>query len=142
MILYNPPQRAAIIDDTRAVQILIAHVLHAAGFETRTASDGYTGWQLVRTYQPDLVITDLDMPCWGGWQLIEAVRSTPLARLDKTPIIVCSATDDWLSIRESFDAGASYFIKKPIDVRQLSDLIDQIFNEPGRRMSSNAQRLT
>ncbi len=129
-------RKAVAIDDTKMVRTLIEHALQVAGFETKIAADGYTGWQLIERYEPDLIVTDLDMPTWGGWQLIEAVRSTHNPRLEQTPIIVCSATDDPLSIREAFDAGATYFLAKPIDVRELSKLFEIIVSSAEFNMRS------
>lgn len=122
-------RRAVSIDDTRASQTIVSHALNLVGFETRLADDGYKGWQLVEKFEPDLVVTDLDMPNWGGWQLIEAIRHTPNPRVECVPIIVCSATDDPLAIREAFDAGASYFLAKPIDVRELVSMLQWVLEE-------------
>ncbi len=129
MISPKSNRRAVAVDDTKFMQAVVAHALTVAGFETKTASDGYSGWKLIEQFEPDLIVTDLDMPMWGGWQMIEAVRNTDNPKLEGTPIIVCSATDDPLAIREAFDAGASYFLAKPIDVRKLVDLFEVIFSE-------------
>jgi CheY-like chemotaxis protein len=140
----SPPRnfrRAVSIDDTRTSQAIVSHALNQVGFETKQADDGFKGWQLVESFEPDLVITDLDMPNWGGWQLIEAIRHTPNPRVESVPIIVCSATDDPLAIREAFDAGASYFLAKPIDMTELVSLLQWVIEEKSSRQEHSVEKV-
>lgn len=107
------------VDDLPAHRYLLTAALLRAEFKVIPASNGYDGWQKARLHRPRLIVTDLDMPGWGGWQLIEAIRASPDPEVAQIPIIACSNTHDRLAIREAFDAGANCFHAKPIELNQL-----------------------
>ncbi|MDZ4848716.1 MAG: response regulator [Pirellulaceae bacterium] len=111
------------VDDLRLYRCLMTISLRAAGYIPISVVDGFDAWLIAEIVEPNVIITDLDMVTWGGVQLIEAIRLSRNIRVCHVPIIVCSATQDALSIQEAFDAGATYFLSKPIDISKLCRLI-------------------
>ncbi|MCY7346041.1 MAG: response regulator [Pyrinomonadaceae bacterium] len=55
-------RKILVIDDEPQIIRVMRQILSAHQFDTRTASDGDAGLELFRDWQPDLVITDLQMP--------------------------------------------------------------------------------
>ncbi len=120
---------ALAVDDSRPIRRLMAHSLSQAGCRIIQANDGYVGWQLAERFKPDIIVTDLDMPYWGGWQMIEAIRNSKDYWVRQGRIIVCSRRDDPLGIQEAFDAGADYFFPKPIDQKELRSVVSAVVQD-------------
>jgi len=67
--------KALVIDDHRAVRMFVERVLHDAGYETMTASDGVHAVQVVlKEGPPDLVVTDESMPRMSGHEFARWVQ--------------------------------------------------------------------
>jgi two-component system response regulator DegU len=108
--------RLIVADDSPSfLQKLIA--LLAAEFDVvATAADGKAALDLIRRYQPDLVVLDLQMPKLGG---IEVARQ--LAKnLPSPPIVICSAETDPEIVEAAREAGAVEYVFK---TRVETDLI-------------------
>jgi DNA-binding response OmpR family regulator len=86
------------------------HILRAAefkfkraGYDVACASDGQEGWEQVLAFQPDIVVTDCQMPRVNGLQLAERINSTP--ETSHVPVIMLSGKGFELSsveLRERF----------------------------------------
>lgn len=73
------------IDDSRTIRDLLRVTLEAAGFEYHSADDGREGIEAFEAVDPDVVITDINMPRLDGYGVIEELRGD---RQTKVPIIV------------------------------------------------------
>ena len=65
-----------VVDDTRIILSVIEAILTQEHQEIITASDGREGLQTFRTHQPDMVITDIEMPWQNGLSMMAAIRRT------------------------------------------------------------------
>jgi two-component system chemotaxis response regulator CheY len=63
------------VDDSRTMRGMLAEVLADAGFEPYLAEDGEDGLRRLREVDPDVVITDINMPKLDGFGFIDAVRA-------------------------------------------------------------------
>lgn len=79
------------------------------------AKNGNDGYKKFLEYHPDLIITDLILPDFGGIDMIEKIRKTGY----KNPIIITSALKDVSSIVKTVDLGISKYIIKPIDLEEM-----------------------
>jgi CheY-like chemotaxis protein len=70
------------------------------------------GFATAESEQPDLIVTDIQMPRMNGIEMIKKIRENGF--LSKTPIIVMSAYGRRM-IDDALDAGADEFVEKPID---------------------------
>jgi CheY-like chemotaxis protein len=73
---------------------------------------------------PDLVILDIMMPVLNGIQLCKIFQATP--GLKHIPIAMLSALSDPGSKRDSYNAGAKVFLTKPIQSRELVQIIKDL----------------
>lgn len=103
-----------VVDDEPQIVRVMRQILSAHGFDTRTASEGEAGIELFQDWQPDLIITDLQMPNVGGLQLCRKIRE-----FSEVPIIVLSVKDDEKTIVEALDAGADDYVTKPFGTNEL-----------------------
>jgi len=110
--------RILIIDDSVAVRRAIDAYLRTDGFlNLAHARDGAEGLQVVETWHPDLIITDLTMPNLDGFELCRRVRSD--AESSDIPILVQTGMNKSVHRAEAFSAGATDLITKPISSGEL-----------------------
>jgi CheY-like chemotaxis protein len=102
------------IDDDRLVLKVVRVILGKGGYTNiLTASSAEKGLQLVQDSPPDLVICDLMMPGMDGFQFCREMRAREATR--HIPVIILTASTQRDAIEESFQSGATDFVKKPID---------------------------
>ncbi len=103
-------RRVLIVDDSFTVRELQRKVLGQQGYEVEVAVDGIDGWNMVRTGDFDLVISDIDMPRMDGIALVDMIRKHP--KLGSMPIMILSYKDREEDRRRGLDAGADYYLTK------------------------------
>ena len=118
--------RILVVEDNLDTRELVHLYLKTEGFDVVTASDGREGLYLARAEQPDLIITDLNMPGVDGITLIKELRTDP--EFQDKPIIAFTAfgrTDRDNAIR----AGANRALDKPTYMETLIDDIKELLDE-------------
>ena len=108
-----------LIDDDPVVRSLASGILKKKGYEVFVAKTGEEGMRLVEERQPDLVITDFQMPGLSGIEVVEAIKSVD----PHIPTILLTAHGDTTLTIESIQAGAFDFIEKPINPRELIETV-------------------
>ena len=103
-------RRILIVDDSFTVRELQRKVLEQQGYEVEVAVDGMDGWNVVRTGDFDLVITDIDMPRMDGIGLVGLIRGH--AKLGSLPVMILSYKDREEDRRRGLDAGADHYLTK------------------------------
>lgn len=111
----NGTWRIALVDDEADIREVLGVSLEDAGYEVATASDGETGLQLCRSFQPHILITDIRMPGMDGLQLLEAVkRSQP-----EIEVIVATGFGEMQVAIRALQLDASDFVTKPVGEEAL-----------------------
>ncbi|MDF0600068.1 response regulator [Psychromarinibacter sp. C21-152] len=112
------------IDDSRTMRDLLQVSLTESGFDITLAEDGIDGLDKLETAEPDVVITDINMPRLDGFGVIEAVR----ARADHraTPILVLTTESSPEMKSRARTAGATGWIVKPFDDVALASAIHRV----------------
>ncbi|HEY0798173.1 MAG TPA: response regulator transcription factor [Candidatus Baltobacteraceae bacterium] len=106
--------RVAVIDDEAAIRSLLEMELTDAGFEVRSARDALTGLELIREWEPNVILLDVMMPKVDGISMLPRYRSVTQA-----PIFILSAkggTDDKVL---GLGSGADQYIAKPFEMPEL-----------------------
>lgn len=112
------------VDDSASMRMLLKATLTAQGFRIETANDGNHGLERMLEVQPDLLITDINMPGMDGFGLIEAVRQLPQFR--GTPILVLSTEFADEKKSRARTSGATGWITKPFDSERLASAIRRV----------------
>jgi len=121
------------IDDDSIIRTLLTNILSKAGYEVITAADGESGLELAATTNPDLVVTDFQMPGLTGLDVVTELQRTQPG----LPVILLTAHGDVALTIKSIQLGAYDFIEKPI---QMQELLDVIRN--GLEVSRQSRNLT
>lgn len=118
------------IDDSRTIRQLITQTLVEAGFNVTTAEDGVDGVSAFRDKRFDAVITDINMPKLDGFGVIATIRASDANR--KVPILVLTTENSPEFKDKARNLGATGWIVKPFEDRQLIDIISLVTGTPRR----------
>jgi two-component system KDP operon response regulator KdpE len=114
MVYPDGKRNILVVDDEAQITRVLKTALSAQGYGIRTASDGMQALLEMKTWSPDLVITDLRMPNMDGLDLCRQIRSE-----SRIPIIVLSVKGEEAIKVEALDAGADDYVTKPFSVNEL-----------------------
>jgi CheY-like chemotaxis protein len=108
-----------VVDDVDETRELFAEVLTHAGYHAIMARSGSDALARLEYVQPDLVLTDLDMPEMGGDELIGHLRRE--ARFKTVPIIVLTGIERAVAVERlgAHAAEARDILRKPVTVSDL-----------------------
>jgi Response regulators consisting of a CheY-like receiver domain and a winged-helix DNA-binding domain len=107
-------KKVLVVDDEAQIIRVLRHILNAHGYAVRAAEDGEAGLDVFREWQPDLVLTDLQMPNVDGLDLCRLIRKG-----STVPIVVLSVRDDEKTIVQALDSGADDYVTKPFGTNEL-----------------------
>lgn len=117
-------KRVLVADDEPMTAELLAYMLDHKGFEVERAYDGRDALERIRETRPDAVVLDVLMPSLYGYEVAKAVRQDP--ELCHVPVVLYSSVDeedvDWQ------EAGANFFLQKPIDICALPELLQNLID--------------
>jgi CheY-like chemotaxis protein len=94
-----------------------------------SAMQGRLGLELAREHRPALVLLDLHLPDVDGDEVLRMLRDDPLTAA--IPVVIVSADATQGQMRRLLNAGATAYLTKPLDVRELRDLFDTLADAPG-----------
>ncbi|MBB5369441.1 MULTISPECIES: hybrid sensor histidine kinase/response regulator [unclassified Janthinobacterium] len=103
-------KRVLVVDDSLTVREMERKLLLARGFEVDVAIDGIDGWNVVRSGEYDLVITDVDMPRMDGIELVSLIKKD--LHLHKLPVMIVSYKDRPEDRARGLSAGADFYLTK------------------------------
>jgi len=105
---------AWIVDDDRAVRLVLAAALREAGFGAREFADAEAALAALADSAPALLFTDVRMPGASGLRLLERM----LAQVPRLPVVVMSAFTDVATTASAYRLGAFDYLPKPFDLDQ------------------------
>ena len=108
-----------VVDDDQEVLKTLGKLLKREGFDrTEFVSDGQRALEVYRTFQPDLVILDLNMPVVDGYQVMERLQQEG-EDLAAVPILAMTADMNREACVAAYEAGARDVLSKPFDLVTL-----------------------
>jgi two-component system chemotaxis response regulator CheY len=117
-------KKVLTVDDSRTIRNMLLVTLNNAGFETIQAEDGVEGLEVLEQANPDVIVTDINMPRLDGFGFIEGVRRNEKYRA--IPILVLTTESDAEKKNRARQAGATGWIVKPFDPNKLIDAIERV----------------
>ncbi|HEY9826926.1 MAG TPA: response regulator [Stenomitos sp.] len=115
-----------LAEDNDANIATISSYLEAKGYRLLVALNGIEAVRLALSENPDLILMDIQMPQMDGLEAIRSIRSNPQF-LDK-PIIALTALAMTGDRERCLAAGASEYLAKPINLKQLINVIETLLN--------------
>ncbi|MGZ8366808.1 MAG: ATP-binding protein [Nitrospira sp.] len=117
MMMNECRPRALVIDDDSVVRLLSREVLEQSGWTVDEAENGRLGLEAFVRQCPDLVLLDILMPEMEGFAVCTELRRLPEGL--HVPVLIMTGLEDYQSITQAYDVGATDFIVKPINVLLL-----------------------
>ncbi|AFY87068.1 MAG: Response regulator MprA [Chroococcidiopsis cubana SAG 39.79] len=115
------PLTILVVDDDPGTRLAISDYLEMAGYSVITAADGQQGLDMVETYRPHLMVTDIVMPRMNGYQLVRSVRQHPSFRL--LPVIFLTERNKTEERIQGYQSGADLYLPKPFELQELGAAI-------------------
>ena len=103
-----------VVDDDTAIRELVREALELFQFDVVEARNGAEGVKAFSRLKPELVVMDVRMPEMDGFQACAAMRKIPGGA--NTPILILTGLDDTDSIKTAYEAGATDFASKPVNL--------------------------
>jgi signal transduction histidine kinase/CheY-like chemotaxis protein len=116
-----PSLRVLVVDDHHDAAHGLAELLTLLGNEARVAHDGEAGLEVVRSWLPDLIISDLGMPGMDGFELAGRLSNEGLA--PRPWLCALSGFGDEGSVRRALEAGFDQHLIKPVDMARLQEVL-------------------
>src|SRR5499426_1215764 len=124
--------KVLIVDDEPAIREVLEMILQEWGYEVRLASDGAEAKQLVESYDPEIVVSDVVMPQLSGLDLLRCLKTGNPSR----PVILVTAHASIDLAVESMKQGAQDFITKPMDYPKLRAILKAAESDIQTRQTS------
>ena len=116
-----------VVEDNALNIKLFCDLLTAHGHETQPVTDSREAIETARSFRPDLVITDIQLPHVSGIELMELLRADEdLKTVPIMAVTAYSAAGDDERIRA---AGAQAYVAKPISVMRFAETVDQLLED-------------
>ena len=118
----KPRKRVLVVDDDDDLRELLAIVVTRAGFDVETAWDGRQAVEMIEARPPDLVILDLMLPRYGGFEILRRLQQGPLSTL---PIVVVTGrySDPATVALVRAESNVVELLPKPVNTEGLAELL-------------------
>ncbi|MBC8337283.1 MAG: response regulator [Rhodospirillales bacterium] len=112
--------KVLICDDSRQIRALLKNFLIGFGFQDIIETmDAETAFAELLEMDPDLVITDWNMPTTNGIDLVRHIRQSPDSPNPYVPIIMLTGYTELDRVKVARDSGVSSFLAKPVSADSL-----------------------
>lgn len=110
------------VDDEERVQILLKNLLEILDYDVETASNGLDALEKINHFEPDIIVSDVRMPKMNGIELLEKIKELKY----RCEVIIVSAHNDIDHAIASLRLGAADYVRKPLDARELTHMINRL----------------
>ncbi len=112
--------KALIVDDSRAMRMIIGRTLKSLGFEITEAGNGQEALDAIAASGPfELALVDWNMPVMNGLEFVQNARANP-AHQEMRIMMVTTETED-TQISRALAAGASEYLMKPFAAEAIAE---------------------
>ena len=110
-----------VIDDEKDFLKLVEYNLRLAGFKVYQATNGKKGLKIARKKQPTVILLDTTMPKMDGLEVLLELKHNE--KTDKIPVFMLTGKTIMGDIEQAFDIGADDYISKPVELKQLGNIV-------------------
>jgi len=111
-----------IIDDDIGIRTLLKESLDSEGYETNAFMLAEEALSYLKSYDPDLILLDLNLPGMHGFEFLEKIKVQKLS----VPVVVVTSNSDVSSAVKAMKLGAVDYICKPFNLEELSLVIQKV----------------
>lgn len=119
------PKSILVAEDSITARTLLKNILEFAGYKVKTAIDGAEALNVLASQSFDLVVSDVEMPRMGGFDLTARIRSDK--RLSQLPVVLVTALNSQADRERGVDVGANaYIVKSSFDQGNLLEVVRRL----------------
>ena len=115
--------KIAIIEDDAAISQMYRMKFETDGFDVRVASNGKLGVELAKSFKPDVILLDIQMPEMNGLEAAKTIRRMERSDARAVPIIAMTADAFRENIGRCLEAGMDAHLAKPVDVQEMGRVL-------------------
>jgi two-component system CheB/CheR fusion protein len=113
-----------IVEDSEDARFIMKTELEWYGYTTVVAPDGETALRLLRHLQPDVIISDIQMPGMDGLEFLSRIRQN--SNLADVPAIALTGFGGEREVKQALERGFSAQLTKPVEPAELVALIEKL----------------
>ena len=112
---------ALVVDDSRAMRMILTKILKEIGFETSEAGHGREALDRIKALSvpPELILVDWNMPEMNGIELVHALRADSV--YDESRIMMVTTETELANVAQALQAGANEYMMKPFTKDSVVD---------------------
>ena len=118
------PLRVLFVEDSKDILNLFRIELEELGYSVFTATDGESGLEIAKRELPDVIVSDIKMPRFDGYELIKQLRRIP--ELATTHAIALSGFGMNKDVEKALHAGYNAHLCKPVELNELIGMIQKL----------------
>jgi two-component system, cell cycle response regulator DivK len=117
-------KRILVVEDTEDNRRILRDLLTRAGFELIEAADGQSGVSMATAHRPDLILMDIQLPIFDGYEATRRIKANP----DTRDIPIIAVTSYALSGDETkaLAAGCDGYVAKPYSPRRILAMVQEL----------------
>ena len=117
-------KKILVVDDSETIRTLLKGELTKRGLSILTAANGAEGMKVAVDQQPDLIISDINMPEIDGWEFCWRIRKNEATRA--IPVIFLTDRDEVSDRVRGLEIGAEDYITKPFQINELVSRLETV----------------
>ncbi len=121
-------EKILVVDDDQNICELLRLYLEKEGYKTMAAFDGQQAIDYAKNFEPDLILLDIMLPKFDGWQVCREIRKE-----SNVPIIMLTAKGETFDKILGLELGADDYVTKPFDTKEVMARVKAVL----RRSSSS-----
>lgn len=124
---FQRGKKILVVEDSKTIRKMVTSGLADAGFAVKQAQNGREAYERLQDEIFDLVLSDIEMPEFDGFRLVELIQSDP--DLATVPVIVMSTHEERSYIKRIIMLGAVNYLVKPFNIDQLVAMIERTLSD-------------
>ena len=121
--------RILVVDDMRAMRVVTEQLLVKLGHTVQVAENGKMALEMLDSFRPDIVFSDVSMPGMDGHELVRRIRKRE--DLSSVRLVAMTGYGQPSDRETAFNAGFDHHLTKPVALHRLRELFDEL--KPAQR---------
>lgn len=117
-----------LVEDNEMNRELLSRRLERKGYQVVMAVDGEQAVAMASSEAPDLILMDMSMPIYDGWEATRRIKAAPETR--GIPVIALTAHAMAGDREKSIEAGCDDYDTKPVEFPRLLEKMEALLNRP------------
>jgi PAS domain S-box-containing protein len=118
--------RVLVVDDDADALDVASMLLRDRGADVRSATSAFRAFDIVKTWEPEVLVSDLAIPGEDGFMLLRALRGAVGSGRSRLPAIAVTAYKTAENQKRALEAGFDLYLTKPVDPLQLTAAVAEV----------------